>query len=71
MHPGTLSGYLTGSQTPRFSRALAFVRHPFVRRSGLTLEDVMGEDIPPDTPIWNDEPHEAIAARLNHAASAA
>lgn len=63
VHPGTLSGYLTGSQRPVIERALALLAHPLVANSGLSLEDVLGVDIPRSIRVWSDETAADVKAR--------
>lgn len=68
-HPSTLSGYLTGSSRPSFRRAVQLLLHRLVQRSGLCLEDLVG-DLPPDVRVWSWETDAHVAERVARAAAA-
>ena len=69
VHPGTLSGYLTGSSRPSFRRAVQLLLHPSIQRSGLCLEDLVGH-LPPNVRVWSWETDAHVAERVARAAAA-
>jgi len=63
VNKNTVSQWLAGSRRPSFDSALAVLRHPFVAPYALTLEDLMGQDIPPDVRIWAHDDDDRLAER--------
>lgn len=67
LNPNTISGLVNGSRRLGWRAAVRFLGHPKVAGSGLALEHLLGEPLPPGIRVFAFETDEDIERRVEAA----
>lgn len=67
LNPNTVSGVVNATRTLGWRAAVRVLQHPIVAESGLALEHLLGEPLPPGIRIYSFETDDDIARRVERA----